>query len=103
MYGNIPWLAAIAAKDAERVRKLGDKCPESWRDRAVESDKAVREAAAVAIGNIDASLPRLTDGCPQVGTGGHHSESYYDGESCAWCGADGQQELQQVIAESGLS
>lgn len=27
------------------------------------------------------------NGCPQVGTGGYHSQDYYDGKHCCWCAA----------------
>lgn len=27
------------------------------------------------------------DGCPQIGTFGVHSESFYEGKACTWCGA----------------
>lgn len=28
------------------------------------------------------------DGCPQVGVGGVHSKSYFEGGSCEWCGVE---------------
>lgn len=44
------------------------------------------DAHVEAFEDFKLTIIEQEDDCPQVGVGGSCSESYFEGEECAWCG-----------------
>lgn len=70
-------------------RKLGRTI---YKDDAIVGLVDTPELAAEIVARMNEPSPvraerTQTEDCPAVGSGGQHSQEWYDGECCQWCGA----------------
>lgn len=69
----------------------------AWRDRTVPrlthrtnphgEQEMVLVASRTEVEKTESALASGSNGCPQEGNMGMHSESYSEGKPCEWCGA----------------